>query len=630
VLLFFYLREEEIKIDNQVSVQVLIKVSPSKDVTASTWGTWKFNIYPKENIKKGSTIRIEFPFMWTFPQAENPSEPGYIRIKKFSSNINISFEIIEKRFVYLNFEDVFYAGEKLTLIYGDTLKGNFGARVQYLASDEENKAKFTFSYKLKENEQFKLIKTITLDVVPDAPDRLVINIPASVKVGKTTRGVAMVQDKWGNLIKNYRGQLFLSSSLDVLLPKEVVFGENNMGRVEINIIPREEGFLRVNGIESKYGLNSQSNPLKCSLSENCYKIYFGDLHHHSTISDGMCSIDKVYSTLRDITCLDFASVIDHDYHYPHIFYERGMQITNEDWETIKQKADDYYKPGNFVTFVGYEWTGPKSSKDSGRGDVNVYYLKSGEIYRRCEPGSDVRCLPDLWKKLKKYSPGVITIPHHTASGWGLLGSNWDHCNCEMQPVVEIYSTHGASEYYNNHRRPIHLRSEGHIQEALKKGYWLGFVGGSDCHSLNLNSPNVISNSPFPPLMYRGGLTAVLAKDLSRESIFSAIKKRRTWATTGARILIDFKINEHYMGEKISIFGPKLKISITVIGTNNIKSVELLKNNSTILSVIRSGKEVQLEIEHEINEKSEVFFYVRVTQTDGEQAWSSPIWIKKVI
>ena len=80
--------------------------------------------------------------------------------------------------------------------------------------------------------------------------------------------------------------------------------------------------------------------------------------------------------------------------------------------------------------------------------------------------------------------------------------------------------------------------------------------------------------------YREGLAAVLAPELTREAIFDALKKRRTYAVTGARIELDFRINGHRIGE-ILPYTPQREILVSVSGWDDIASVEVLKNNAVI-------------------------------------------------
>ena len=52
-----------------------------------------------------------------------------------------------------------------------------------------------------------------------------------------------------------------------------------------------------------------------------------------------------------------------------------------------------------------------------------------------------------------------------------------------------------------------------------------------------------------------GLAAVRAPALTREAIFDALHARRTYGTTGQRILLDFRVNDAPMGSEIALEAP---------------------------------------------------------------------------
>jgi hypothetical protein len=77
-------------------------------------------------------------------------------------------------------------------------------------------------------------------------------------------------------------------------------------------------------------------------------------------------------------------------------------------------------------------------------------------------------------------------------------------------------------------------------------------------------------------------------------------------------------------------GAAPKISILAAGTSWIR-VELLRNNE----VIATWRPVQSRllgvtyVDRRLPgvEAQEAYYYVRVTQADGEWAWSSPVWVE---
>ena len=84
------------------------------------------------------------------------------------------------------------------------------------------------------------------------------------------------------------------------------------------------------------------------------------------------------------------------------------------------------------------------------------------------------------------------------------------------------------------------------------------------------------------LAQRGGLGAVLAPERSRDAIFDGMKARRTYATTGDRIILDVSLNGAGMGERTA-FATERNLRGRVIGTAAIDTVTVFKNDVPVWS-----------------------------------------------
>ena len=106
-----------------------------------------------------------------------------------------------------------------------------------------------------------------------------------------------------------------------------------------------------------------------------------------------------------------------------------------------------------------------------------------------------------------------------------------------------------------------------LQWFLQQGVQVGIVASTDDH---LGYPGA----------YGEGLVAVLADTVMRESIFEAIKARRTYGVSADRIELDFRLNGFWMGETISQTTSR-NIYVKVKGKDVIDRVEILRNNRVI-------------------------------------------------
>ncbi len=236
--------------------------------------------------------------------------------------------------------------------------------------------------------------------------------------------------------------------------------------------------------------------------------------------------------------------------------EARPQRVEEGWPGIQKLIKENNKPGEFVTFLGYEWS-------SGRwGDRIVYYFNDDEPIRFANTSAE------LYSSLQGVK--AMVIPHHTAYPVHHRGLDWDTFYSSQAPVVEMFSGHGSSETddgpFDFTGNPMGPRARaGTAQRGLELGHIFGFIGSSDEHA---------GFAGF----YGHGLAAVHAEELTREAIWDAFWKRRTYAVTGDRILLDFQLNGNPMGSVLKA-GPKQprQMAIAVDGWDSLDRVEILKN-----------------------------------------------------
>jgi hypothetical protein len=243
-----------------------------------------------------------------------------------------------------------------------------------------------------------------------------------------------------------------------------------------------------------------------------------------------------------------------------------------EWQEVQQACRNFYRPGQFVTFPGYEWQGDGSS-----GDHNVFFLREGyPIFR-------VNALSELYHCLRSSCHDgyeAMAIPHHIGYRPGRRGRDWSVFDEELSPFAEIYSIHGCSETdeewiglrQNSHMGPG--QGGGTYQDALDRGYHLGAVCSTD-------------NWGQMPGHYGRGLMACLAKELTRESLWKAFKTRRVYGVTGDRIQIDFRLNNAPMGSIVES-NDKRTIAVRVVGSDALDRIELLRNGNVINTHCHQG------------------------------------------
>ena len=205
------------------------------------------------------------------------------------------------------------------------------------------------------------------------------------------------------------------------------------------------------------------------------------------------------------------------------------------------------------------------------------------------------------------------------------------------------STHGRFEYPGN--QPIgyrrdHIHTEKTALAALDRGYKLGFVGGSDSHGLRWHAIELEGRATHIPHgtrvgikedAYRTGMTVILSRQLDRDSLFEAVYERRCYATSGVPIVLDFRVNGALMGSELAVNGQPT-ISVRVEGTGPLRAVEIIRSGHVFGGLHMQPGEGIPEVSFELADTmlipgEEAYYYLRVTQEDGNMAWSSPIWVR---
>ena len=81
-----------------------------------------------------------------------------------------------------------------------------------------------------------------------------------------------------------------------------------------------------------------------------------------------------------------------------------------------------------------------------------------------------------------------------------------------------------------------------------------------------------------------------------------------------------------MGEGAPKSDGPVSVSADVRGAGMIAKIEICRNNEFIYSVDPGSSEASVEYEDMAPVAGSSYYYLRVTQSDGEIAWSSPVWL----
>ena len=199
-----------------------------------------------------------------------------------------------------------------------------------------------------------------------------------------------------------------------------------------------------------------------------------------------------------------------------------LAVVRSAWQDTIMAAEEFNDPGNFTTFVAYEYTA--STLDMGNLHRNVIFKGSDKLPR--EPFSRFHSVnpEDLWDwmdELRGMGVESMSIPHNSNGSNGQmfkledwagnpLDDNYAEQRMRNEPVVEITQVKGTSEThpllssrdefagfeimpYRVATNALSAVNGSYVREALLNGisleqagitnpYKFGFIGSSDTHS----------------------------------------------------------------------------------------------------------------------------------------------------
>lgn len=274
------------------------------------------------------------------------------------------------------------------------------------------------------------------------------------------------------------------------------------------------------------------------------------------------------------------------------------KIASSIWQHNIAIADKYYKPGQFTTFVAYEWTSAPNNQNMHR---NVFFRDSKKVPAFPFSALDSGKPEELWGWMdsqRKQGNEVLAISHNANLSNGQMfpvdvddrgrpiDAAWAQTRMRNEFLTEIHQVKGSSEThpelsptdeFANYEIMNFLlgldnstsRLNGsYIRQAWQNGmalqealgvnpYKMGVVGASDSHnavipyaqSNNFGTHGFTDSTPALRLSGKAnsgmaalqtgtsGLAGVWAEENTRESIFDAMKRKEVFGTSGVRISV---------------------------------------------------------------------------------------------
>ena len=312
-----------------------------------------------------------------------------------------------------------------------------------------------------------------------------------------------------------------------------------------------------------------------------YLLSFGDLHRHTDLSlcfpffDG--TYDDQFRYIIEVVEHDFVGITDH---------ARDLSNGEVDslvWRRSVKEVTRHRLKGRFIPYFSYE----RSQRET---DHNVISLRD-DLLRPFQPH-----LREFWKEI---DGDTFTIPHNTGKSPAMVQALWSIHDNVKRPLMEIFQ--GCRSNADKNMAAM-------VRLGYAKGYRFGLIASSDHLSTHRS------------------YACVWSPQRERESIFRSLQARRTYGATD-RIGLVFRYGQNWMGEEVE-YRKGESLFLDIAATAPVREVRMVKNGKPWKTF--NPEEESLNFEQALVPDplagKEDYYFVELKQSDGNRAWSSPIWI----
>ena len=352
----------------------------------------------------------------------------------------------------------------------------------------------------------------------------------------------------------------------------------NGDSVEVRTEEAQEGAADVYGILFD-GVFYADTVAPVARPRRDWQAYFGLLDAHSSLSDGLGTVQDAFSHAAQVEGLDFFAVTDH-----------SDSLNSAKWAAGKQAAAAVTN-GDFVGIFGYEMTW---GEDKMVGHINTF--ATDRWMTPSQPGMD--SLSGYCAALAK-QPGQVSQFNHPGIYLGDFGGFRDYdpaCDACVQ-LLQLEGEGGESFY-------------SYYIQALDCGWHLAPTVGQDNHHGNWGAEGL-------------SRTAVLVRELSEGAIYEAMAARRVYATQDPDLYIDYRLNGNLMGKVMGI-SDDLEASVTLDDPTD-GSKALVEIIGTGGATVASGEMADGALTLPVPQGCP-YYFLRVTQPDGDVAVTAPVWV----
>ncbi len=372
------------------------------------------------------------------------------------------------------------------------------------------------------------------------------------------------------------------------------------------------------------------------------QLYFGQLHSHTTYSDGdgsLASALNYIANLPESANVDFVAFTDHSNYFDSsssanpegALYDMSLagKESKNTWSSYVSAMLKFNEEQDGILAVpGFEmtWSG-------GPGHMNTFNTagivsRNNEVLNNKTEDAGIQAYYDLLSRPE--GKDSISMFNHPGEMFGNF-VNFDFWNPIIDSRVYLLEVgNGSGQVHKNGYYPSYEQ----YSMALDAGWHVAPSNNQDNHGGRWGNAN-------------DARTVVLAEELTLEGIYEGIRNYRVYATEDKNLEIRYTVNGAEFGTIFEERPEMLDILVQLFdpdATDSIKRVEVITNGgkkcyqwegdsleAKITGADSKSTTVECREVYEMSVSLPVeydYYYIRVTQKDGDVAVTAPVWMEQ--
>ena len=355
-----------------------------------------------------------------------------------------------------------------------------------------------------------------------------------------------------------------------------------------------------------------------------FQLYFGQLHSHTTYSDGSGSLEEALNYVNNLpesANVDFVAFTDHSNYFdksgsanPEAALYDVSQMTPDSkklWDAYKGAIAAFNESQSDVVAIG----GFEMTWSGGPGHINTFNTagivsRNNSVLNNKTSDAGLKAYYDLLSN--SALADSISQFNHPGSTFGTFAdfSYWNALVDTRIQLVEVGNGEGqigAGGYYPSYE---------YYTMALDKGWHVAPTNNQDNHKGKWGNANDARD-------------VILTDNFTEEGLYEAIRNYRVYSTEDKNMEIYYTVNGLQLGSIIEEVPEKLDIRVLVNdpdASDSISKVEIIVNSGKVAYTWDDPAELASGDLSVTLDPTFSYYYVRVTQGDGDLAVTAPVWV----